>query len=73
MAIDQGSGQRMLHRIQKQPPTWKTRDPLRIYCGDERTYSGVHQLVLPAQVHLAARSIAGGHERSIRNPEAQIF
>jgi len=59
MTIDQRNGKRLLHRIQKQPPTRKPRKPFRIYCGGQRNPSGVGQFSRAAQFYLAAYFIAG--------------
>ena len=44
MTIDQCSGKRLLHRIEKKPHTGKASDPFRIHGRGQRTHPGIHQL-----------------------------
>jgi hypothetical protein len=59
MTLDQLSGKGLLNRIQQQRPIRRSRNPLPVYGGHQRTHSGVHQLRFFAQFHLSVGSIAG--------------
>jgi hypothetical protein len=59
VTVDQRDGKRLLDGIQKQPPTRKARNSLRIDGRGKRTDSRVNQASHSAQFHAAIRSITG--------------
>src|SRR5262245_21098262 len=70
--IDQCRSQSLLHRIEKQAPTWKPGNPFRIHGSKQRTQSRIRHLPSGMQLY-APQSIARSYECSIRNADNQVL